>query len=68
MLQYLNGHLKIFSDHRSQFWKMIVFFAPLLGAFLITGALVSLLPFPSFLRASTDTLHAQTIDEFHNWC
>ncbi|ORY61907.1 phosphatidic acid phosphatase type 2/haloperoxidase [Leucosporidium creatinivorum] len=36
---YLNGHLKIFADTRSQFWKMIVFFAPLLGAFLITGAL-----------------------------
>ncbi|GAA5911086.1 hypothetical protein JCM6882_006872 [Rhodosporidiobolus microsporus] len=36
---YLNGKLKLFSDYRPQFWKMIAFFAPLLGAFLISGAL-----------------------------
>ncbi|BGP22659.1 hypothetical protein JCM10295v2_001547, partial [Rhodotorula toruloides] len=26
---YLNGKLKVFSDYRPQFWKMIAFFAPL---------------------------------------
>ncbi|GAA5822717.1 hypothetical protein JCM11251_004354 [Rhodosporidiobolus azoricus] len=36
---YLNGKLKLFADYRPQFWKMIAFFAPLLGAFLISGAL-----------------------------
>ncbi|GEM09511.1 type 2 phosphatidic acid phosphatase beta [Rhodotorula toruloides] len=36
-LAYLNGKLKVFSDYRPQFWKMIAFFAPLLGAFLISG-------------------------------
>lgn len=36
---YLNGHIKIFADYRPQFWKMVAFFAPLLGAFLIAGAL-----------------------------
>ncbi|KAK4332996.1 Tom37 domain-containing protein [Rhodotorula toruloides] len=36
---YLNGKLKVFSDYRPQFWKMIAFFAPLLGAFLISGSL-----------------------------
>ncbi|GAA5887814.1 hypothetical protein JCM16303_002340 [Sporobolomyces ruberrimus] len=36
---YLNGKLKVFADYRPQFWKMIAFFAPLLGAFLIAGSL-----------------------------
>ncbi|GAA6050077.1 hypothetical protein JCM3770_001358 [Rhodotorula araucariae] len=36
---YLNGKLKLFADYRPQFWKMIAFFAPLLGAFLISGSL-----------------------------
>ncbi|GAA5970336.1 hypothetical protein JCM3765_003047 [Sporobolomyces pararoseus] len=36
---YLNGKLKIFADYRPQFWKMLAFFAPLLGAFLIAGSL-----------------------------
>ncbi|GAA5947652.1 hypothetical protein JCM10213_002246 [Rhodosporidiobolus nylandii] len=36
---YLNGKLKLFSDYRPQFWKMIAFFAPLLGAFLISASL-----------------------------
>ncbi|KAM0752350.1 acid phosphatase/Vanadium-dependent haloperoxidase [Meredithblackwellia eburnea MCA 4105] len=36
---YLNGKLKLFSDYRPQFWKMTAFFAPILGAFLISGAL-----------------------------
>ncbi|GAA6059530.1 hypothetical protein JCM10212_006028 [Sporobolomyces blumeae] len=36
---YLNGKLKVFADYRPQFWKMLAFFAPLLGAFLIAGSL-----------------------------
>ncbi|GAA5967959.1 hypothetical protein JCM11641_003681 [Rhodosporidiobolus odoratus] len=36
---YLNAKLKLFSDYRPQFWKMIAFFAPLLGAFLISASL-----------------------------
>ncbi|GAA6029446.1 hypothetical protein JCM8097_003683 [Rhodosporidiobolus ruineniae] len=36
---YLNGKLKVFADYRPQFWKMIAFFAPLLGAFLISASL-----------------------------
>jgi len=36
---YLNGKLKVFSDYRPAFYKMTAFFAPLLGAFLISGAL-----------------------------
>ncbi|GAA5837566.1 hypothetical protein JCM9279_006790 [Rhodotorula babjevae] len=36
---YLNGKLKLFADYRPQFWKMLAFFAPLLGAFLIAGSL-----------------------------
>ncbi|KPV75772.1 uncharacterized protein RHOBADRAFT_48303 [Rhodotorula graminis WP1] len=36
---YLNGKLKLFSDYRPQFWKMLAFFAPLLGAVLIAGSL-----------------------------
>ncbi|GAA5861729.1 hypothetical protein JCM8547_000717 [Rhodosporidiobolus lusitaniae] len=36
---YLNGKLKVFSDIRCQFWKLIAFFAPMLGAFLIAGSL-----------------------------
>ncbi|GAA6003123.1 hypothetical protein JCM10207_001759 [Rhodosporidiobolus poonsookiae] len=36
---YLNGKLKLFADYRPQFWKMLAFFAPLLGAFLISASL-----------------------------
>ncbi|TRM69778.1 phosphatidic acid phosphatase type 2/haloperoxidase [Schizophyllum amplum] len=37
---YLNGKLKIFSDERAMVWKLFLFFAPLLGACLIGGAMI----------------------------
>lgn len=36
---YLNGKLKIFSNYRPQYWKFILFYAPLLGASLISLSL-----------------------------
>jgi membrane-associated phospholipid phosphatase len=36
---YFNAQLKVMSAHNPQYWKMIMFFAPLLGATLIAGAL-----------------------------
>ncbi len=36
---YFNGQLKVMSAHNPAYWKMIMFFAPLLGATLISGAL-----------------------------
>lgn len=36
---YFNAQLKVMSAHNPAYWKMILFFAPLLGAFLISGAL-----------------------------
>ena len=36
---YLNAKLKVFSNHHPAFWKLLALYAPLLGAFLITGAL-----------------------------
>ena len=36
---YLNAKLKVFSNHRPAFWKLIATYAPLLGACLIGGAL-----------------------------
>lgn len=36
---YLNAKLKVFSNHHPAFWKLIVLYAPLLGATLITGSL-----------------------------
>lgn len=35
----LDAQLKVNSDHRPAYWKIIFFFAPLLGATLIAGAL-----------------------------
>ncbi|KAI0050024.1 acid phosphatase/Vanadium-dependent haloperoxidase [Auriscalpium vulgare] len=36
---YFNAQLKVMSAHNPAYWKMILFFAPLLGATLIAGAL-----------------------------
>jgi diacylglycerol diphosphate phosphatase / phosphatidate phosphatase len=36
---YVNAQLKVMSAHNPAYWKMILFFAPLLGATLISGAL-----------------------------
>ncbi|CAF0900452.1 unnamed protein product [Adineta ricciae] len=36
---YLNGKLKIFANYRPQYWKLIVFYAPILGAVLIAASL-----------------------------
>lgn len=36
---YLNAKLKVFSNYHPAMWKIIVTYAPVLGAFLITGAL-----------------------------
>ena len=36
---YFNAQLKVMSAHNPAYWKMIFFFAPLLGATLISGAL-----------------------------
>lgn len=36
---YFNAQLKVMSAHNPAYWKMIMFFAPLLGATLISGAL-----------------------------
>ncbi|TPX57341.1 hypothetical protein PhCBS80983_g03913 [Powellomyces hirtus] len=36
---YLNGKLKVFANYRPQFWKLVLFFAPILGATLISASL-----------------------------
>ena len=36
---YFNAQLKVMSAHNPAYWKMILFFSPLLGATLISGAL-----------------------------
>jgi diacylglycerol diphosphate phosphatase / phosphatidate phosphatase len=36
---YINAQLKVMSAHNPSYWKMILMFAPLLGATLISGAL-----------------------------
>lgn len=36
---YFNAQLKVMSAHNPAYWKMVVFFAPVLGAVLIAGAL-----------------------------
>lgn len=36
---YLNAKLKVFSNYHPAMWKILVTYAPVLGAFLITGAL-----------------------------
>ncbi|KAK0708834.1 phosphatidic acid phosphatase type 2/haloperoxidase [Apiosordaria backusii] len=36
---YLNGKLKVFSDYHPAMWKLVVLYAPVLGACLIGGAL-----------------------------
>jgi len=36
---YLNGKLKIFANYRPQYWKFVIFYAPLLGAVLISASL-----------------------------
>ncbi|PPQ81232.1 hypothetical protein CVT25_015756 [Psilocybe cyanescens] len=36
---YFNAQLKVMSAHNPAYWKMILFFAPILGACLISGAL-----------------------------
>jgi len=36
---YINAQLKVMSAHNPAYWKMILFFAPLLGACLICGAM-----------------------------
>lgn len=36
---YFNAQLKVMSGHNPAYWKMILFFAPILGATLIAGAL-----------------------------
>ncbi|KAJ3062624.1 hypothetical protein HK102_008710, partial [Quaeritorhiza haematococci] len=36
---YLNAKLKIFANYRPQFWKLVLFYAPLLGATLIAASL-----------------------------
>lgn len=36
---YFNAQLKVMSAHNPAYWKMILMFAPLLGATLIAGAL-----------------------------
>jgi len=34
---YFNAQLKVVGAHNPAYWKMVMFFAPLLGAFLISG-------------------------------
>ncbi|KDQ33706.1 hypothetical protein PLEOSDRAFT_1052550 [Pleurotus ostreatus PC15] len=36
---YLNAQLKVMSAHNPAYWKTVLFFAPILGAVLIAGAL-----------------------------
>ena len=36
---YLNGKLKIFANYRPQYWKFVLFYAPLLGAVLLAASL-----------------------------
>ncbi|KNC98086.1 uncharacterized protein SPPG_06497 [Spizellomyces punctatus DAOM BR117] len=36
---YLNAKLKVFANYRPQYWKLVLFFAPILAATLIAGSL-----------------------------
>ena len=36
---YFNAQLKVMSAHNPAYWKMVLFFIPILGAILIAGAL-----------------------------
>ncbi|CAF1002618.1 unnamed protein product [Didymodactylos carnosus] len=36
---YLNGKLKVFANYRPQYWKLVLFFTPILGAVLIAATL-----------------------------
>lgn len=36
---YLNAKLKVFSNYHASYWKLVVLYAPVLGATLIAGAL-----------------------------
>jgi diacylglycerol diphosphate phosphatase / phosphatidate phosphatase len=36
---YLNAKLKVFSNHHAAMWKLVVTYAPVLGATLIAGTL-----------------------------
>lgn len=36
---YLNAKLKIFANYRPQYWKFVLFFAPILGAVLMAASL-----------------------------
>ncbi|KAK7208991.1 hypothetical protein V2G26_016169 [Clonostachys chloroleuca] len=36
---YFNGKLKLFADHHSAMWKLILFHLPILGAILVGGSL-----------------------------
>ena len=37
---YLNGKLKIFANYRPQYWKLVLFFVPILIAVLIAASLI----------------------------
>ncbi|KJA20266.1 hypothetical protein HYPSUDRAFT_142504 [Hypholoma sublateritium FD-334 SS-4] len=37
---YFNAQLKVMGAHNPAYWKMVLFFAPMLGACLISGALI----------------------------
>lgn len=39
LFYYLNAKLNVFSNHHPAMWKLVVLWAPVLGACLITGAL-----------------------------
>ena len=51
---YFNAQLKVMSAHNPAYWKMVLFFTPLLGAVLIAGAL-------TVDKCKTHHLRSQTI-------
>ena len=69
---YFNAQLKVMSAHNPAYWKMVLFFAPILGAILIAGALTI-----DKCGSSSPPPGAEKLDTFlgspsplgrHRWC
>jgi diacylglycerol diphosphate phosphatase/phosphatidate phosphatase len=62
---YLNAQLKVMSAHNPQYWKMILFFCPILGATLIAGAL-TIDECKKFTLLMVSCSHSHHLTD-HNW-
>ena len=69
---YFNAQLKVMSAHNPAYWKMVLFFIPILGAILIAGALTI-----DKCESSSSPPGAEKLDTFmgspsplgrHRWC